>query len=463
MQVTETLSEGLKREFHVVLAAADLSTRLDSELNNLKTKARINGFRPGKVPLTYLKRLYGRSIMADVMQEALNEANRKIVEENDLRLAGAPQILDLPKDEEGLRHAFEQNADFTYKVALEILPKFEIGSFEDIAIERLAAEIPEEEIDSLVQRLAEQNRTYTPKEGADTAAAKGDKVTLDFLGKLGEEPFEGGSAEDADLVLGSGSFIPGFEEQIEGMKVGESRTISVTFPEAYTNEKLAGQLVTFDVTLKAIAAPAEITIDDAFAKGFGYEDLAKLREGARASYAEEQAKLSRRKWKRELLDALDKKYTFELPEALVSREFDQIWKGVEAEQTQSGRSFADEGTTEEAARADYQQIAERRVRLGLVLAEIGEKASVTVSEEEVRRELFNRVRNYPGMEKQLLEFYRKNPEALAEVRAPLFEEKVIDHLMTKVTVTEKQVSKEELLLAVEAGEKDESRASEAAA
>ena len=447
----------------MVLAAADLSTRLDSELNDLKAKARINGFRPGKVPLTYLKRLYGRSIMADVMQEALNEANRKIVEDNDLRLAGVPQILDLPKDEEGLRHAFEQNADFTYKVAVEILPKFEIGTFEDIAIERLVAEIPEEEIDALVQRLAEQNRTYTPKEGADSTAAKGDKVTLDFLGKLGDEPFEGGSAVDADLVLGSGSFIPGFEEQIEGMKAGESRTISVSFPETYSNEKLAGQPATFDVTLKAIAAPAEITIDDAFAQGFGYENLAKLRDGARASYAEEQSKLSRRKWKRELLDALEKKYAFDLPAGLVSREFEQIWTGVEAEQKQTGRSFADEGTTEEAARADYGRIAERRVRLGLVLAEIGEKAGVTVSEEEVRRELFSRARNYPGMEKQLLDFYRKNPEALAEIRAPLLEEKVVDHVMTKVTVTDKPVSKEELRQAVEAGENDETRAAEAAA
>ena len=245
------------------------------------------------------------------------------------------------------------------------------------------------------------------------------------------------------------------------MKTGESRTISVTFPETYSNEKLAGQPAIFDVTLKAIAAPAEITIDDAFAQGFGYENLAKLRDGARASYAEEQAKLSRRKWKRELLDALDKKYTFDLPEGLVSREFEQIWKGVEAEQKQAGRSFADEGTTEEAARADYGRIAERRVRLGLVLAEIGEKGGVTVSEEEVRRELFSRVRNYPGMEKQLLDFYRKNPEALAEVRAPLFEEKVIDHVMAKVRVTDKPVSKEELLQAVEASEKDETRAAAA--
>lgn len=455
MQVTETLSEGLKREFNVVLAAADLSTRLESELNELKNKARINGFRPGKVPLTHLKRLYGRSIMAEVMQEALNEANRKIIEDNDLRLAGAPQILDLPQDEEGLRHAFEQNGDFTYKVAIEVLPKFEIGTFEDIEIQRLVAEIPEDEIDTLVNRLAEQNRTYAAKDGEDVAAAKGDKVTIDFVGKLGDVAFEGGTAQDADLVLGSGSFIPGFEEQVEGMKVGESRIVAVTFPEAYSNAELAGQPATFHVTLKAVAAPAEVVIDDAFAKGFGYEDLAKLRDGARASYGDEQAKLSRRKWKRELLDALEKKYTFDLPQGLIAREFENIWKGVEAERAESGRSFADEGTSEEAARADYAKIAERRVRLGLVLAEIGEKASVNVSEDEVRRELFNRIRNYPGMEKQLLEFYKNNPDAMAEIRAPLFEEKVVDYIMTKAKVTEKTVSKDELMKLVEAAEKSD--------
>jgi trigger factor len=463
MQVTETLSEGLKREYQVVLAAADLSTRLDSQLNDLQAKARINGFRPGKVPLTHLKRLYGRSIMAEVMQEALNEANRKIVEENDLRLAADPQILDLPKDEDGLRETFEQNTDFTYKVAVEILPKFEIGTFEDIEIERLVAAVGEDEIDALVQRLAEQNRVYTPKEGADATAAKGDKVTIDFIGKIGGEPIEGGAAEDADLVLGSGSFIPGFEEQVEGMKVGESKTFEVTFPDPYTNADYAGKIATFEVTLKAVAVSGELALDDTFAQGFGYESLVKLRESARASYGEEQAKVSRRKWKRELLDALDKKYTFDLPEGLIAREFETIWKGVEAEQTQSGRSFADEGTTDEAARADYQRIAARRVRLGLLLAEVGEKAGVTVTEDEVKRELFNRVRNYPGMEKQFLDFYRKNPDALAEVRAPLFEEKVIDHVLAQVKVTDRPVTKEELLAAVEASEKDEGPAAEPAA
>jgi trigger factor len=455
MQVTETLAEGLRREYQVVLPAADLSTRLESQLTDLQAKARINGFRPGKVPVAHLKRLYGRSIMAEVMQAALSEANRKIIEDNSLRLAGTPELIDLPQDEASLTQAFEKKADFSYKVAVEVLPKFDIGTFDDVAIERLVVDVSDADIDTLVAKLAEQNRTFAPKEGDGVVAAKGDKATLDFVGKLGDEAFEGGTAQDADLVLGSGSFIPGFEDQVEGMKIGENRSIAVTFPEAYPNEKLAGQPVTFDVTLKAVAAPAELAIDDEFAKGFGFEDLAKLREGGRASYVGEQGKLSRRKWKRELLDALDKKYAFELPQGLVTREFENIWQGVEAEQKQTGRSFADEGTTEEAAREDYRKIAERRVRLGLVLAEIGEKAGVTVSENEVRQELYQRIRDYPGMEKQLLEFYQKNPEALAEIRAPLFEEKVVDHLMTQVKVTDKHVAKEELAKAVEESEKED--------
>ena len=257
MQVTETLAEGLKREYQVVLAAADLSTRLESELTDLQAKARINGFRPGKVPVAHLKRLYGRSIMAEVMQTALNEANRKIIEDNDLRLAGSPQIVDLPQDEASLMQTFEKKADFSYKVAVEVLPKFDIGSFEDIAVERLVVDVSDAEVDALVARLAEQNRTFAPKEGEDAVAAKGDKATIDFVGKLGDEAFEGGTAQDADLVLGSGSFIPGFEEQLEGMKIGESRRLIIPAELAYGDSGAGGVIppgaaLVFDVDLIAI-------------------------------------------------------------------------------------------------------------------------------------------------------------------------------------------------------------------
>ena len=266
-------------------------------------------------------------------------------------------------------------------------------------------------------RLAEQNRTYAAKEG-EAAAENGDKVTLDFLGKIDGEAFKGGSGENVDVVLGSGSFIPGFEAQIEGMKIGENRIISVTFPENYSAAALAGKAATFDVTLKGVAAPAELEIDDEFAKGFGFEDLDKLKEKIRENIERDHLAASRGKWKRDLLDALDKKYAFDVPEGMVTQEFDTVWRTVEAEQKRSGRSFEDEGTTEDAARADYHKIAERRVRLGLLLAEIGEKAEIKVSDEEVGQALAQRARAFPGQEKAVWEYYRKNPRALAEVRAP---------------------------------------------
>ena len=452
MQVTETLSEGLKREYKVVLAAADLATKVDAQLDEMRAKARINGFRPGKVPVAHLKRLYGRAIMADVMQDAVNEANQKIIADNDLKLATPPKIELMPANDKELAEAFEAKTDLAYKVAVEVLPKFDVGSFTDISLERLVAEIPESDVEQAMSRIAEQNRPYAPKEGEAVTAAKGDKVVLDFIGKIGDEAFEGGTAQGVDLVLGSNSFIPGFEDQIEGMKLGEQKMIFVTFPEDYAAANLAGRPATFEVTLTACAAPSELAIDDVFAQSLGFADLAKMRAAVVASLEGEQVAISRRKWKRELLDALDKKFTFELPEVLVTREFETIWREATAERSAAGKSFTEEGTDEATERADFQKIAERRVRLGLVLAEIGEKAGVTVVEEELAHALYEKARNFPGMERQFVEFYRKNPERLNEIRAPLFEEKVVDHLLGKVSVTDKKVSPTELANSVKAFE-----------
>jgi trigger factor len=444
MQVTETLSEGLKREYKIVLPAGDLAARLNGQLTEMKSKARINGFRPGKVPLSHLKRLYGRSVMLDVVQDAVYEANQKIVEENKLKIAGQPRF-DLPTEQAEVEKAFESSGDFSFGVTYELLPKFELGSFDDIEIERLVAEVTEDEIDQIVGRLADQNRNFVPKEAAGAAAEKGDKATVDFIGKLDDVPFDGGAGTDVDVVIGSQSFIPGFEDQITGMRVGEEKTISCTFPENYSAAQLAGKDATFDVTMKTIAAPGELKIDDDFAKSFGFEDLAGLRTSVRDRINEENANAARSKWKRALLDALDKKYAFDLPPGMLEREFATIWQQAETERQQAGRSFEDEKTTEEEARADYMRIAARRVRLGLVLAEIGEKAGVTVSEEEVSRALLERTRNYPGQEKAIWDFYRKNPGALNEIRAPLFEEKVVDYLMTQVKVADKKVTRDDLV------------------
>jgi trigger factor len=443
MQVTQTHAQGLKREFKVVLAAADLAERVEGQLSEVKAKARIPGFRPGKVPVSHLKRLYGRSIMAEVVQDAVNEANRKIIEDNQLRLAMDPKI-DFPGDGQEIERVFEAQADLAFTIVLEVLPKIEAGGFEDIEIERLIADVSGTDVDQVLVRLAEQNRAYTAKEG-EAVAENGDKATLDFTGKIDGEPFEGGSGENVDVVLGSGSFLPGFETQIEGMKIGESRTIPVTFPDNYSAARLAGKTVTFDVTLKGAAAPAEIEIGDGFAKGFGFEDLAKLKGMIRANIERDHLTASRAKWKRDLLDALDKKYVFDVPEGLVTQEFDAVWRKVEAERNRSGRSYEDDNTTEEAARADYLKIAERRVRLGLLLAEIGARADIKVSDEEVGQALAQRARAFPGQEKIVWDYYRKNPHALAEIRAPLFEEKVVDHIISRVELTDRKVSRDELL------------------
>jgi trigger factor len=443
MEVTQTRAQGLKREFKVVLAASELASRVEGQLAEVRAKARIPGFRPGKVPVSHLKRLYGRSIMADVVQDAVNEANRKIVEDNQLRLAMDPKI-ELAADGQEIEKVFAAQADLAFTVALEVLPKIEAGGFEDIEIERLVTGVTDADVDQALARIAESNRVYTAKDG-EAVAENGDKATLDFTGKIDGAPFEGGSGENIDVVLGSGSFLPGFEAQIAGMKSGESRTILVTFPVDYGVASLAGKAATFEVTLKRAAAPSEVEIGDEFAKSFGFEDLAKLKATIRANIERDHRAASREKWKRDLLDALDKRYVFAVPEGLVAQEFAAVWRKIEAEQKRSGRSFADDNTTEEAARADYLKIAERRVRLGLLLAEVGARADIKVSDEEVSQALAKRARSFPGQEKIVWDYYRKNAAALAEIRAPLFEEKVVDLIISQVKLTDRTVSRDELL------------------
>ncbi len=380
--------------------------------------------------------------MGDVVQEAITEAQKQIVGDNKLRLAGQPK-LDFPEDREEMEKVLEASGDLKFSLSFEILPSFELGSFDDIELERLVAEVPEEEVQQSLDQLAERNRTYEPREEG-AAAQSGDKLTIGFVGRLGEETFEGGTAENAELVLGSGSFIPGFEAQLEGAKAGEERKVVVTFPADYQAPDLAGKEATFDVTVKAVAAPAAIAIDEAFAKNFGFDSVEKLREAVLARVKADYDRATREKLKRALLDALDKKYTFELPQDMVEQEFGGIWQQVTAEMQQNGKTFADEETTEEEQRSEYRRIAERRVRLGLVVAEIGEKAGVKIGDDEVSRAIVERARQFPGQEKLFWDYYQKNPQALAEIRAPLFEEKVVDHIIGLAKVTDKPVSKEEL-------------------
>jgi len=443
MQVTETLSQGLKREYDISLPASDLAAKLNGQLAELKSKVRINGFRPGKVPVEHLRKVYGKSVMADVVQEAIANANRKIVDDNHLRLAREPKV-ELPTDQATIDAALEARGDLNFKVALEVLPVFEVGDFSEIALERLTADVEDSDVEAALDRLAEERRTYTEKpEGAK--AETHDRVTVDFSGAIKGAPFEGGEGRDIEVVLGSNSFIPGFEEQLLGVAAGDRRTIQATFPEAYAVRALAGQTGDFDVTVKAVAARETLAIDDEFAKGLGFESLDNLKTMIRDRIAADYARASRDKVKRQLLDKLDGLYAFDLPEGLVNQEFDAIWAQVTREQQASGRSFADENTTEEAARADYRKIAERRVRLGLLLADVGTKADVKVSDEEMTQALVARARAYPGQEKQVWDFYRNNQQALAELRAPIYEEKVVDHIIGLAKVEDRKVAKEELL------------------
>ncbi len=443
MQVTETLNQGLKRAYQVVLPAQDLAQRLDSQLVEMKDKVRINGFRPGKVPVAHLKRMYGKSVMAEVVQNAVNEVNRKIVDDNKLRLANEPKI-DFPSDQAEVEKALEAKGDLNFSISLEVLPQFEIGKFDDVALERPVLKIEEKEVDDAIQKMADRNRSYEPRAEGE-AAQSGDKVTIDFVGKIDDVAFEGGSATDTDLVLGSNMFIPGFEEQLVGIKAGDARKVNVTFPETYGAANLAGKAAVFDVTAKAVAKPGPVEINDDFAKGFGIESVEKLKDAVRTNLQGEYDRVSRAKLKRALLDVLDKRYTFELPEGLVEQEFNGIWQQVQAEQQRTGKTFADENTTEEKAREEYMTIAKRRVRLGLLLAEVGDKAELKVTDDELSAALVERVRQFPGQEKAVWDYYRNNPEALASVRAPIYEEKVVDHIIAQAKVTDKPVTKEELM------------------
>lgn len=441
MQVTETLSDGLKRAYKVVLPMADLAKRLEGELESMKDKVKINGFRPGKVPMEHMRKMYGKQVMGDVLQNAVNEANRKIVEENSLRLANEPQI-EIDGGDEGVKKAIEVAGDLAFTVKLEVLPKFDIGSFEDIALERPVVAVPDEDVDKALDRMASQSRPFNAKEGASVS---GDKLTIDFVGKIDGVEFDGGKGEGIDLVLGSGQFIPGFEEQLTGASAGDARVVNVSFPENYQAANLAGKAASFDVTVQGVAAPGDLVIDDEFAKGYGMESLDKLKDAVRSTMQRELDSVSRAKLKRSLLDVLDKRYSFELPQTLVEQEFTSIWERVQQEQQQSGKTFADENTTEEAARAEYRRIAERRVRLGLLMAEVGEQEKVSVSDDELSAAIVEQARQYPGQEKAVWDFYQKNQQAVAQIRAPLYEEKVVDVIVGKAKITDKTVSKEELM------------------
>lgn len=442
MQVTETLNSGLKREIKITVPAGDMEAKLMARLSDARSKVRINGFRPGKVPVQHLRKVYGKSFMAEVVNEILNDSTRSIITGRGEKAAMQPEVI-MTEDEKEAEKILAGGADFEFRLNYEIIPPIEIKDFSDIKVTRQVFDVPDSEIDEQVKRVAESARTYEPKTGK---AAEGDRVTIDYVGKIDGEAFSGGAGTDQPLVLGSKEFIPGFEDQLIGSKAGDERQVTVTFPENYQAAHLAGKEATFDVTVKEVSQPGALEINDEMAKNLGLESLERLREVVRGQIENQFGSMTRQKIKRQLLDQLDAAYSFEAPSKLVEAEFNNIWNQVNRDLEAAGRTFADEETTEEEARAEYMRLAERRVRLGLVLAEIGEKAGVTVSDEELQRGLLEQVRRYPANQQQeAFEFYRSNPEALNTLRAPLFEEKVVDHLLSQISVTDVKVSKEELM------------------
>ena len=454
MQVTETLNTGLKRQLKVTVPAQDLEAKLVERLSAAKDKVRINGFRPGKVPLPHLRKVYGKSFMAEVVNEIINDSSRDILANRGEKAAMQPEIS-MTEDEKEADKVLSGAADFEFSLDYEVLPPIEDKDLTKISITRSVYDVPAEEVEEQVERIADSARTWEPKKGK---AAKGDKVTFDYLGKIDDVAFEGGAAEDADLVLGSNQFIPGFEDQMIGIKEGDETTLTVTFPEEYAATHLAGKEAKFDVKVKAVSKAGDLEINDEVAKQLGLESAEKLREIVREQIESQYGGVTRQKAKRQILDALDEAYKFEAPSKLIEAEFNNIWAQVNADLAQAGRTFADEETTEAEARIEYQRLAERRVRLGLVLADIGEKAKVEVTDDELQRALFDQIRRIPqSQQQQVYEFYRSNPSALAGIRAPLFEEKVVDHLLGVITIDDKKVSKDELLAADEDEEKTEAK------
>jgi trigger factor len=442
MQVTETLAEGLKHEFQISVPASDLDAKADARLVDLKDKVRLNGFRPGKVPVSHLKKVYGRSVMAETVEQTIRDTNTKIFTERGFRLATEPKVT-MPTEEKAVEDILTGKSDLNYTVSIEVVPSIQLADFKGFSVEKPVADVTDADVDEAIKRIADANRGYAAK-GEGAKAENGDRVTVSFKGSIDGTPFEGGTGENIQVVVGSNTFIPGFEEQLLGMAAGETRTLKVSFPKNYTNLELAGKPAEFETTASQIEAPQDTEINDEFAKTLGLESLDKLKEAARARLAAEYAGATRQRVKRMLLDRLDEAHRFEAPPSLVDEEFNLMWNSIRAEMESGGKTFADEDTTEEAAKEEYRKIADRRVRLGLVLSEIGEKNKITVTEDEVSRAVIERARSMPGREKEVWEYYQKNPNALAQLRAPIYEDKVVDFILELANVTEKKVTREEL-------------------
>jgi trigger factor len=440
MQVTETLSEGLKRSYAVTVPAAEIESRTKTKLDEIGKSLRLPGFRPGKVPANLVRQRYGNAVMAEIMQDAVNNAAERVVEDGKLRPAGQPRIS--LANEPQIGGAIQ---DLEIKVELEVLPEITLPDLSAITLVKMRAEPSDETIAKALESIATQNRELEAIE-EDRGAATGDVLVVDFTGSIDGVNFDGGAGTDAPVELGGAGFIPGFAEQLEGLKPGETRSIDVTFPVDYQAANLAGKAATFEIVAKALKKPVPAAQDDSLATKIGFEDFEKLKDAVRGQMQGEFDQLSRLRIKRELLDVLAEQAKFEAPPTMLEAEFNSIWQRVEADRQKGQEDEDDRGKDEATLHAEYLAIADRRVRLGLLLSEIGRAADVQVTPAELSAALRVEASRYPGQEMQVVEFFRKNQGAIEQLRGPIFEDKVVDHILSLATVEEKTVAPEELTL-----------------
>lgn len=439
MQITQTVSEDLRRQFTVTIAASELDAKVTKRLEEMKPRVNLKGFRPGKAPVSFLKKQFGKSVMGEVVEQAVNEGSQKAITDNQLKPALQPRVEPVGD----VQQVVDGKADLQFTVTVDLMPDFETTDVAKLAVERLTSDVTDADVDEALDRLAKQTRGYAAKPEGE-AAAKDDVATIDFLGSVDGVPFDGGKGENFNLTLGSGQFIPGFEDQLIGAKAGESRDVKVTFPAEYHAPDLAGKEAVFAVTVREIKTPEEAKVDDELATKMGLENLATLKDRVRDQVKADFTAASRLHLKRRILDALDSAHDFPLPPAMVEAEFESIWAQVEAELKREGKTAADEGKTEDELKAEYRAIAERRVRLGLVLGKLGEQNGITITGDEVNRAIMARARQFPGQEQQVFQYYANNQQAQAEIRAPLFEDKVVDFIAELAQVTDKPVDRETL-------------------
>ncbi|MCK0129161.1 trigger factor [Erythrobacter sp. F6033] len=446
MQTKQTTNEGLKRAYTITITAKELSDKIDAEIKRIAPQVQMPGFRPGKVPANLVKKMHGEQIHAQTVNDVIRESVDQLMKDEELRPAMQPSIA--------LSEDYEEGKDAEITVELEVLPAIETPSTDGLKLEKLVVPVADEQIDEAIQNIAGQSKSY--KDAAKTKkAADGNQLIIDFVGKLGDEEFEGGKAEDAALVIGSGTFIPGFEEQLVGVKTGDEKTITVTFPKDYQADHLAGKVATFDVTVKAVKVETETKIDDEFAKQLGLDSIDKLKEIMKGQLEQQTAGLTRTQMKRALLDQLAAGHDFDVPATMVDAEFEQIWQQLQQEA--AGEESPEEALKQiEDEKDDYRAIAERRVRLGLLLSEIGQANGVEVSAQEMQMLIQQSAQQYREEDRErFVQYVQQDPMAAAQLRAPLYEDKVVDFLFDKADVTEREVTQEELQAAIEVDDEAE--------